>query len=105
MKFLAGSFLAVLRLIILWLGRESAWTTTLPAYRELDPLELTPEITKVGDRWPLENDASLWFRPGETSYATVLKTDEDRVFVKLGTGDTMWLERDQIRGSFMRKPQ
>jgi hypothetical protein len=103
MRILASSILVAGILALLWFGREDAWTTTLPIYRKIAPGETQPELVKVGNTWPLPSGTALWFRRGMTSSGTVLQIDGDRALVRLGTGDTTWLDRDQITGSLIAK--
>lgn len=101
MKIVAG-FLAVLVLAMaLWLGRDGGLSRTLPSYRELEPGEVAPDLVKVGETWPLTPGTRLWFRPGVTSYGTVVEADGELLRVAWSYGGSGWLEREQIKGSFI----
>jgi hypothetical protein len=103
MKTIFGTLVLLAILLVLWLGRDGAWTTTLPAYRDLKPRDPIPDLLKIGDRWPLPDGAHLWFLADKTSYGTILQTRDDCVRVRLSTAGCAWLERDQIRGSWVTK--
>lgn len=98
------SLLLVLGLLgLLWVSRDNAWTNTLPAYRRLEPGETNPELVKVQESWPLARGTRLWFRVDETSYGEVVDTEGDEVLIEWSAGGEDWLERRQIRSSYMIK--